>query len=145
MENEVLNSFSKFRLGTEEEEGVVLLSLDVRKCIEDCERSILGKVWGLKTAKFMGVKKIFTNLWSQKGDLRVEELGSNFFQFFFTDQEEKERVLHRRPWFFENQILVLQPWRKGLRESDLSFKNRLCGFRLKGFLHIGVLQMSAES
>lgn len=37
-------SFSKFRLGVAEEEGVVLNSSDVKKCKEDCERSLMGKI-----------------------------------------------------------------------------------------------------
>lgn len=48
-------SLSKFKLGVVEEEGVVLNSSNVKKCREDCERSLMGKIWGSKSANFQGV------------------------------------------------------------------------------------------
>lgn len=72
-------SFSKFRLGVVEEEGVVLISSNIKKYRKDCERSLMGKIWGTRSANFTEVKNIFIPLWGQKGDIRVEELGTNFF------------------------------------------------------------------
>lgn len=64
--------------------------------------------------------------------LEVEELRNNFFQFFFSNTEVKERVLHRWPWFFDNQVMVLQPWRNDQRDGDLSFKKSLIWIQIKG-------------
>lgn len=64
MAEEVLESFSKFRLATEEEEeGIALGREDVRKCEEECGRSLLCRVWGNKQANFTGLKNTLSLLW----------------------------------------------------------------------------------
>lgn len=35
--------------------------------------------------------------------------------------EERNRVLQKRPWCFDNQVMVIQPWRPHLRGKDPSF------------------------
>lgn len=44
MDKAIVNSFSKFRLVEKEEAGIVLEVKDVRKCREEFERSLVGKV-----------------------------------------------------------------------------------------------------
>lgn len=53
--------------------------------------------------------------------MKVIELDNNYYQFVFSKEEEKEKALSRKPWFFANQILVLQPWKSGLTGNDESF------------------------
>lgn len=49
------------------------------------------------------------------------ELGFNFYQFIFTKKEEKDRALANRPWFFENQVLILHQWQPRLTSEDECF------------------------
>lgn len=105
-----------------EEKGIFIDLRDVRNVREECERSLVGKLWGIKTANFSGIKNTFSLLWSQKGDLRVVELGINFYQFIFSNVEDRERVMQKGPWLFDNQILVIHQWRPELQRDDPSFK-----------------------
>lgn len=89
----MVNSFSKFRLVEKEAVGVELEGRDVRKCRDECARSIVGKIWGSKTANFSGLKNTFNKLWSRTEEMQVVELGPNYYQFIFKSQEEKEWVL----------------------------------------------------
>lgn len=102
--------FSKFRLKEKEEERIELVVLDIKYSKEECEKSVLGRIWGAKAANFSGLRNTFSKQWSQKGDLKVVELGFNYFQFIFSSMEERNRVLQKRPWFFDNQMIVIQPW-----------------------------------
>lgn len=52
--------------------------------------------------------------------MKVVELGSNFFQFIFDKKEETDRILQKRPWFFDNQMLVLHHWKPDLQREDPS-------------------------
>lgn len=128
----MVNSFSKFRLVEKEEVGIVLDGRDVRECREECERSLVGRILGSKPANFSGLKNTFSKLWSQMGDLRVVELGPNFYQFIFTSQEERERVLQKRPWFFDNQLIVLHQWRQDIKQEDDSFRKGLIWIQIRG-------------
>lgn len=116
-----MDRFSKFRLREKEEAGIELEIRDIKQCKEECEKSVVGKVWGVKAVNFSGLRNTFSRIWSQKGDLKVVELGFNFFQFIFSSIEERNRVLQKRPWFFDNQVLVIQPWRPHMRGEDPSF------------------------
>lgn len=44
MDDDVVNSLSKFRLVEKEEERIVLDMIDVRKRKKECERSLVGKI-----------------------------------------------------------------------------------------------------
>lgn len=90
MDEETLNRFSSFKLKEPEDQGVVLCEGDVEKCKEECSRSIMGKIWGKKAANFTGLKSTLNRLWCHRGDLKVIEQGFNYYQFIFTDMEEKE-------------------------------------------------------
>lgn len=89
--------------------------------MESSERSLLGKIWGEKEANYTGIKNTFRLLWCPKGDLKVVELGRNSYQFIFSLQEERDRALLRRPWTFDNQLLVLHPWKAGRLMTDDCF------------------------
>lgn len=109
MEEEVVNRFSRFRLGEKEADGIDLEVLDIKQCRDECERSVLGKLWGGKAGNYTGLRNTFSQIWSQKGDLKVVELGYNFYQFIFSNMEDRNRVLQKCPWFFDNQVMVIQP------------------------------------
>lgn len=40
------------------------------------------------------------------------------------------RALTQRPWLYDNQMIVLQPWRPGLRKDDPSFRKGLIWIRI---------------
>lgn len=111
MADEVLESFSRFKVISKEEEGIAIGKEDVRKCEEECGRSLLVRN---KQSDFMGLKITLSLLWNQEDAMKVVELSSNFFQFIFESQKEKDRILQKRPWFFDNQLLVLQQWHSEL-------------------------------
>lgn len=132
MDEETVNRFSRFRLKETEDQGVVLCEDDVEKCKEECSRSILGKIWGRKAANFTGLKSTLNQLWCRHGDLKIIELGFNYYQFIFTDVEEKDRVLMKKPWFFDHQLLIVQPWKPKLRGDDQCFSTTQIWVQVRG-------------
>lgn len=133
MDEDVMNSLSKFRLVEKEDEGIVLDKMNVRKCKEECERSLLGNIWGIKFANFSGVNNTFNQLWCQTEDLKVVELGGNFYHFIFSNQEDKKLVMKKRLWFIDNQMPVIQHWQPDLRRGGESLRRPFCGIRLEVF------------
>lgn len=132
MAEEMVNRFSKFQLLEKEDEGIQLNKVDIAQSAEECNRSLLGKVWGKKAANFTGLKSTLNQLWCQNGDLKVIELGFNYYQFVFSDSGEKERVLARKPWYFDNQIIVLHKWQPKMRSDDPSFSLSQMWVQVKG-------------
>lgn len=84
-----------------------------------CEKSLVGRIFGEFSINYTGLKHTMTKLWYEKGELKVIELKHQMYQFVFTKEEERKQVLDKRPWNFDNQLLVIHPWREGI-ESDAS-------------------------
>lgn len=76
-----------------------------------------------------------SKLWCHAGDLKVVELGTKCYQFIFTKMEEKERVMMKRPWFFDNQVLVLRPWDQKLQCGDECFTRAPLWIHVRGLPH----------
>lgn len=135
MDDDMVNRLSKFKLGDLEDEGIVLERKDVKGCHEEGSRSLFGKIWGSKKVNYTGLKQTFSKLWCPAGDLRVVELGPNFFQFIFSLQAEKDRALLKRPWFFDNQFLILHPWQPKQCVDDERFNQATLWVQVRGIPH----------
>lgn len=62
-------------------------------------------------------------LWCEEGDLKVFKMKGKMYQFVFTKEEERKRVLDKLLWNFDNQMLVLQPWRQGIESDPNTFSS----------------------
>lgn len=116
MDSEVLTRLQSFHLCDKEESGFQLETSDIQVSREECRLSLLGKIHGVKVANFTGVKNTFSSLWNSITPFKLRELGKNFFQFIFANQQDKLQILNTKAWIFEGQFLILKPW-----EEDPAF------------------------
>lgn len=121
MEFEVVERLKSFSLSTKETQGVELVEKDVSVGMEEAQRSIIGKIYGEKRAHFVGIRSMLMKLWAHKGLCKVLALAPNVFQFIFQEVANRDDILQGRPWLFDNQLLVLQPWSEILSWKDDSF------------------------
>ena len=75
------------------------------------EKALIGKfvgVWPKERDMVMWIQ----GAWKTKGhsDLHIGEKG--FFTIIFFNQEDRDRVLERGPYFFFTARLYLQPWKE---------------------------------
>lgn len=127
-----MKRLSRFKLQEEESGRIKIERDDVVSCKEEGRRSLVGRLWGSKSANFSGLKNTVSSLWCQNGSLKVVELGQNFFQFVFSDLREKERVWQRRPWHFDSQLIVLHEWMENIEECDAIFARAPMWLQVKG-------------
>lgn len=105
-----------FSLSAKEKTGVELAEEDVFVDLNQAERSLIGKIFGDKRANLVvGVRNTMMKLWHNRGLCKVVALDQNVFQFVFKDALDREGILQGRLWLFENQIMVIQPQKKGQR------------------------------
>lgn len=114
MDLEVLKRMEKFTLSEQEDGGVDLELQDVEGSEDLCENSLVGRIWGEYAVNYTGLKQTLSKLWCEEGEVKIFELKNKMYQFVFTKEEERRRVLEKRLWTFDNQLLVIHPWRKGL-------------------------------
>ena len=58
--------------------------------------------------------------WGMHTGLQIVEVGSNLFQFKFQTDFDLNRVLKGGPWSFDNQLLMLKRWHKGMMVSNVN-------------------------
>lgn len=113
--------FEKFKLSETEGGEVALSSADIRASREACEGSLVGKIYGGMGVNYTRLKQTMSKLWCKEGSLKMVELKNKKYQFFFSNEDEKRRVLEKRPWTFENQMLVLHPWKQDIEKDETLF------------------------
>ena len=55
--------------------------------------------------------------------MQILEVGPNLFQFKFHSEFEMDRILRGGPWPFDNQLLMLQRWKKGMTVGNIKMEN----------------------
>ena len=91
MEQEVLNNFQKLQLTQEEADDIFITSITMK------------------------------TVWKMGLDLWIVEVGNNVFQFKFGSVCQLEWVERSGPWSFDNNLLLLCRWWKGLTASNIVF------------------------
>lgn len=78
-------------------------------------------MFGEKRSDFVRVKSAMMKLWHHRGLCKVVALAQNVNQFMVKEAAEKEYVIQKRLWLFDNQLLVLQPWEENLNWNEICF------------------------
>lgn len=47
-------------------------------------------------------------------------MGENLFQFKFKTEFDMERTIHDGPWTFDNQLLLVQKWHRGMTAKNVN-------------------------
>lgn len=121
MDLELVEKLKSFSLSSVETGRIQLGEGDVKIGVEEGSRSLLGKVYGDKCANFIGVKSSLLKLWQHRGLCKVIALTHNIFQFVFTKASDRDGIMKGRPWFFDNQLLILHPWTEEVQWDAMSF------------------------
>ncbi|KAK6119862.1 hypothetical protein DH2020_046409 [Rehmannia glutinosa] len=112
----------EFPLTTEENEDITLDSKDVVVSRVECEKSLIGRVFGAKKINFSGFKYTIHNIWHTNEPFTVCEIGENLFQFIFKSREDKIRVRGGRTWSFDSQYIILRDWSEEVINNPEAFK-----------------------
>ena len=57
-------------------------------------------------------------------DLRIVEVGNDILQFKFCSKHQLEDWVEKNgPWNFDNNLLPLRRWRKGLTAANITFSH----------------------
>lgn len=122
MAEEVISSLNKMRLTTAEED-IVISDEGRADDIESCILSLIGKFLTCKAYNKQAAKNTIRRAWGLEKDLQIVEVGENLFQFKFQTEFVMERVLSGGPWSFDNQLLMLRKWQRGMCAGNVSFEH----------------------
>lgn len=121
MEQEVINSLQHLCLTKEEEEDITITTMSRSDFLKECALSLFEQLLVDKHQNHRALKSTLKSAWKMGSELRIVDVGKNIFQFKFGMEYQLEWVKRNGPWNFENNLLLLCRWRKGLSISNISF------------------------
>ena len=121
MDSSFIERLQKIQL-TEEEGEVVKLNLAHReKTIEECSLTLLGRFLTNRPYNQRAAKSLLRSVWKLGNDLRIVDVGEGLFQFRFKLESQLTWVLENGPWSFDNNLLVLRRWERGMTANSVTF------------------------
>ncbi|XP_065618457.1 uncharacterized protein LOC136062818 [Quercus suber] len=123
MDQEVVNSLRNLKLTKEEEEDIVIVNSNSSGIFEECSLSLFGRLLSDRHQNLRALKNTLKAAWKMGSDLRIVEVGNNILQFKFGSRCQLEWVEKSGPWNFDNNLLLLCRWRKGLSSKNISFSH----------------------
>ncbi|XP_050281360.1 uncharacterized protein LOC126722244 [Quercus robur] len=132
MEQEVLDNFQKLQLTKEEADDIVITNVARAELLEECSLSLFGRLLTDSQQNQRAFKNTLKAAWKMGSDLRIVEVGNNVLQFKFGSLCKLEWVERSGLWNFDNNLLLLCRWRKGLTTSNISFTHALLWIQVWG-------------
>lgn len=121
MDQTLIEGLQHLQLTKEEEEDITISATSRVDLIEECTLSLFGRLLADRNQNLRALKSTLRSAWKLGSDLRIIDVGSNIFQFKFCSKYQMEWVKKNGPWNFDNNLLLLYRWRKGLSISNLTF------------------------
>ena len=118
---ELLEDFQGMILTKEKEDGIVISADKRESAAEDCALSLFGRFLTMRSFNQQAVREVLQRAWRMGSDLRIVEVGFEIYQFKFLTAGQRDWVYDNGPWTFENDILLLHQWTKGLHLATIRF------------------------
>ena len=116
-----MNSLQNLRLTKEEESEISITAHNRADLLEECSLSLFGRLLTDRQQNHRALKSTLKAAWKMGSELRIIEVGNNIFQFKFGSCFQMEWVENSGPWNFENNLLLLCRWKKGLTSENIIF------------------------
>ena len=106
----------------EEEDNILFFDEDdIKSGLEECTKSLVGRLLADKPFSIGTVESAFGAIWGHPDGFRVMDHGDNIYQFFFAREVDALRIELGSPWLFKNYIIHLWRWRAGMKMEEEDF------------------------
>lgn len=102
--------WQRLPLSTEEDNEIVVTHEQLTEEIKKGENSLIGKLHVERTIGKEIVRKTMGKIWKHLKPFSVCDFGLNTYIFSFSNEEDRDWVMTRRPWPFESSLLSLKPF-----------------------------------
>ncbi|KAL2935792.1 Gag polyprotein [Bienertia sinuspersici] len=133
MAEELVKELEKFHL-TKEEETIIGGGQDNdegQRVDMKVSLMLVGKLLTNRPINYEAMKKTFRSIWRLKEGMAVRMVEANLFVFQFSSVSDKEKVVQGRPWFFDNQLLLLKETKGDDQISEIAMS---IGESMGGFM-----------
>nr|POE54271.1 uncharacterized protein CFP56_73340 [Quercus suber] len=121
MEQDMIDGLQNLCLTKEEEEGIPITTRSKPDLLEECSLSLFGRLLSDRQQNQRALKSILRSAWKMGLELKIVNVGNSILQFKFNSRYQMEWVENSGPWNFENNLLLLYRWKKGLSTTNMVF------------------------
>ena len=121
MEQYLIEGIKHMRLTKEEEVQIVVSGEDKAEMLEQCALSMVGRLLTNRKQNQRALKNTLRLAWKASPNLRIVEVGNDIFQFKFSNEYQLQWVETNGLWNFENNLLLLQRWKRGMTANNINF------------------------
>ncbi|KAK7818432.1 uncharacterized protein CFP56_041376 [Quercus suber] len=121
MDQAVIEGLQYLQLTKEEEEDISISTTSKLKLLKECALSLFGRLLVDQNQNLRALKSTLRSAWKLGSNLRIMDVGKNIFQFKFNSKYQMEWVERNGLWNFDNNLLLMCRWRKGLSVTNISF------------------------
>nr|POF24328.1 uncharacterized protein CFP56_27524 [Quercus suber] len=121
MDLDFIERIHNITLTPDEDELITIRAVHREKTLEEYSLSLIGKFLTTHPINLRVAKTLLRLVWKPGNDLKVVEMGDGLLQFKFSQESQLRWVWDNGPWSFNNKILVLRRWEKGLTVRMVSF------------------------
>lgn len=107
---------------TEEEGEVIKVRSNNCAILEECSLSLMGRFYTTKLINMWATKNLLWSVWKLGQDLKITNVGEGLLQFKFSMDSQLNWVLNNGLWSFDNHLLRLRRWEKGMTTFMVDFK-----------------------
>lgn len=104
-----------------EEEAITTRSKHRQRILEECSLSLIGRFLTTKVVNLRAAKNLLKGVWKLEQDLKITDVGERLLQFKFSFESVLVWVMNNGLWSFDNHLLLLQRWEKGMMAFIVNF------------------------
>ena len=108
-------------LTKEEEEEISIKSRCKSDLLEEYSLSLFGRLLTDRNQNQRALKNTMRLVWKMGSDLQIVDVGNNVLQFKFGSEYQLKWVEQNGPWNFDNNMLLLCKWKRGLSATNIKF------------------------
>ena len=121
MDHTVVEGLSNLSLTKEEEEEIPIKWRRKSDLLEECLLNLFGRLLADRNQNLKALKNTLRMAWKMGSDLQIVDVGNCIMQFRFRSEYQMKWVEQNGLWNFDNNLLLLCRWRKGLLATNIKF------------------------
>ena len=121
MDHTVVEGLSNLSLTKEEEEEIPIKSRRKSDLLEECLLNLFGRLLADRNQNLRALKNTLRIAWKMGSDLQIVDVGNCIIQFRFRSEYQMKWVEQNGLWNFDNNLLLLCRWRRGLLATNIKF------------------------
>ena len=130
MDSDFIEQLQRIKLTTEEGEILKVRPSQREKIIVECSLSLFGRFLPKKPINWRAAKTLLRNTWKFGSDLRIIDVDEDLVQFKITMESKVQWVLNYGPWSFDNSLLLLRQWERGMTANKVTFTHYPLGVQV---------------